>query len=96
MTLGIAIVGHGKMGQLIEKLAPEYGCEVRARFTSASSARNEALSRTTLEGVDVGMDPGGLGTHGAGTLEVPLEHRCPVQGAEGPEQRLLARRSQSG
>jgi 4-hydroxy-tetrahydrodipicolinate reductase len=56
MTLGIAIVGHGKMGQLIEKLAPEYGCEVRARFTSASSARNEALSRRTLEGVDVAIE----------------------------------------
>jgi len=56
MTLGIAIVGHGKMGQLIEKLAPEYGCEVRARFTSASASRNEGLSRKTLQGVDVAIE----------------------------------------
>jgi 4-hydroxy-tetrahydrodipicolinate reductase len=56
MTLGLAIVGHGKMGKLIEKLAPEYGCEVRALFTNASSARHEGLSRQTLQGVDVAIE----------------------------------------
>jgi 4-hydroxy-tetrahydrodipicolinate reductase len=54
--LGIAIVGHGKMGNLIAKLAPDYGCEVRARFTSASAAHNEGLSRETLGGVEVAME----------------------------------------
>jgi len=32
MSLGLAIVGHGKMGKLIERLAPEHGFEVRAKF----------------------------------------------------------------
>jgi 4-hydroxy-tetrahydrodipicolinate reductase len=56
MTLGLAIVGHGKMGKLIEKLAPEFDCEVLARFTSASAARHEGLSRQTLRGVDVAIE----------------------------------------
>jgi hypothetical protein len=32
MRLGLAIVGYGKMGRLIEQLAPEYGfdaCKIR-------------------------------------------------------------------
>jgi len=33
MSLGLAIVGCGKMGRLIAQLAPEYGFDVRAKFT---------------------------------------------------------------
>jgi 4-hydroxy-tetrahydrodipicolinate reductase len=28
----IALVGYGKMGKLIEQLAPEYGCEVALKL----------------------------------------------------------------
>ncbi len=28
----LAIIGYGKMGKLIEQLAPEYGCEIQARI----------------------------------------------------------------
>ena len=37
MSRGLAIVGCGKMGRLIEQLAPEYGFDVRAKFTRANN-----------------------------------------------------------
>lgn len=52
MSLGLAIVGCGKMGQLIERLGPEYGFAVLARFSGQGNARGEALSHETLRGVD--------------------------------------------
>jgi prephenate dehydrogenase len=29
--MNLAIVGHGKMGRLIDRLAPEYGFDVKLR-----------------------------------------------------------------
>lgn len=56
MSMGLAIVGYGKMGRLIEQLAPEYGFEVRAKFNRRSNPRGQALSRQTLQGVDVAVE----------------------------------------
>jgi 4-hydroxy-tetrahydrodipicolinate reductase len=56
MSLGLAIVGYGKMGHLIERLAPEHGFEVRAKFDGNSNANTQALSHETLRGVDVAVD----------------------------------------
>jgi 4-hydroxy-tetrahydrodipicolinate reductase len=56
MRLGLAIVGHGKMGKLIERLAPEHGFEVRAKFDGGSNARSQALSHETLRRVDVAVE----------------------------------------
>ena len=36
----LALIGYGKMGQLIDRLAPEYGFEVVARVTSADAGRD--------------------------------------------------------
>jgi hypothetical protein len=33
MSIPLAIVGCGKMGRLVEQLAPEYGFDVRERFS---------------------------------------------------------------
>ena len=53
MSSGLAIVGYGKMGRLIEQLAPEYGFEVRARFDidniSALSANSLAGNAAAVE-----------------------------------------------
>jgi 4-hydroxy-tetrahydrodipicolinate reductase len=54
--LGLAIVGHGKMGRLIEELAPQYGFDVRARFTSANNTQGEGLTPDSLRGVDVAVE----------------------------------------
>ena len=56
MMLGLAIVGYGKMGKLIEQLAPEYGFEVRAKLRGADNVNGHALSHQTLRGVDVAVD----------------------------------------
>lgn len=56
MSLGLAIVGCGKMGQLIERLAPEHGFEVRAKFGGRNNERAQALSHETLRGVDVAAE----------------------------------------
>ena len=56
MTLGLGIVGYGKMGRLIEQLAPEYGFEVRAKFNGGNNARGAGLTRETLRGIDVAVE----------------------------------------
>lgn len=56
MSLGLAIVGCGKMGSLIERLAPEYGFAVLARFHGQNNAHAQALSHETLRGVDVAVE----------------------------------------
>ena len=56
MSLGLAVVGYGKMGKLIEQLAPEYGFEVRAKFHSSDNQHGQALSHHTLRGVDVAVE----------------------------------------
>lgn len=49
----IAIVGHGKMGRLVEELAPRQGFSVVARFTSANAG---SLSRETLAGATTAIE----------------------------------------
>jgi 4-hydroxy-tetrahydrodipicolinate reductase len=56
MTLGLAIVGYGKMGRLIEQLSPEYGFDVRAKFNSQNNPQGCALTRATLDGIDVAVE----------------------------------------
>ncbi len=56
MSLGLAIVGMGKMGRMCEALAPEYGFEVRARFDGANNASGAGLTREALRGVDVAVE----------------------------------------
>jgi 4-hydroxy-tetrahydrodipicolinate reductase len=56
MSRGVAIVGYGKMGRLVEQLAPSFGLEVRARISSAKSPQGSGLSRESLAGADVAID----------------------------------------
>jgi 4-hydroxy-tetrahydrodipicolinate reductase len=56
MTRGLAIVGHGKMGRLIEQLAPEYGFDVRLAVNSSTNARGAGLTLDSLRGVDAAME----------------------------------------
>lgn len=56
MMRGLAIVGYGKMGRMIERLAPEYGFEVRARFSGQGNAGARALTSQALAGVDVAVE----------------------------------------
>lgn len=56
MTRGLAIVGYGKMGQMIERLAPEYGFVVRTKFSGTENLGARALTAETLRGVDVAVE----------------------------------------
>ncbi|HXM99052.1 MAG TPA: dihydrodipicolinate reductase C-terminal domain-containing protein [Candidatus Dormibacteraeota bacterium] len=53
MSVGLAIIGYGKMGRLIAQLAPEYGFEVRATFTSANIS---SLSVAALNGASIAVE----------------------------------------
>jgi len=56
MSLGLAIVGYGKMGRLIAQLAPEYGFDVRAKFSRESNLHDAGIVRDFLRGVDVAAE----------------------------------------
>ena len=53
MTTPLAIVGHGKTGRLVSQLAPEYGFDVRACF---SSSNIETLSSQSLRGATIAIE----------------------------------------
>jgi len=53
MSLPLALVGLGKMGSLIEQLAPEYGFDLRARF---SRSNIDTLSAQSLRGATVAIE----------------------------------------
>jgi 4-hydroxy-tetrahydrodipicolinate reductase len=54
--MNLAIVGYGKMGRLIETLAPEYGFNVKARLNRANNGAFEALTKESLAGIDVALE----------------------------------------
>lgn len=56
MSCGLAIVGSGKMGRLIEQLAPEHGFDVRAKFTRENNLHDAAITRECLQGVEVAVE----------------------------------------
>jgi 4-hydroxy-tetrahydrodipicolinate reductase len=53
MSLPLAIVGCGKMGSLVEQLAPEYGFDICAKFSQSNIG---TLSRETLRGAAVAIE----------------------------------------
>jgi 4-hydroxy-tetrahydrodipicolinate reductase len=56
MARGLAIVGYGKMGRMIERLAPEYGFEVRARFGGKENPGSKALTAESFRGIEAAVE----------------------------------------
>jgi 4-hydroxy-tetrahydrodipicolinate reductase len=56
MGLRIAIVGYGKMGHAIERLAPGHDCEVARIVRSSENTNAVALNRDSLSGIDVAIE----------------------------------------
>jgi 4-hydroxy-tetrahydrodipicolinate reductase len=54
--MNLAIVGYGKMGRLIERLAPEYGFYVKVCLGRQNDGHYELLTRENLHGVDVALE----------------------------------------
>ena len=47
----LLLIGHGKMGKLVESLAPSYGCQVAAVATG-----HQTLTEQMTHGIDVAID----------------------------------------
>jgi len=54
--MNLAIVGYGKMGRLIEQLAPEYGFDVKLRLDVNNNAKFEGLTAENFRGVDTAIE----------------------------------------
>ncbi len=52
----LLIVGHGRMGRLVEALAPDYGFEVAGILEIDSNLDGSGVSAETCRGVDVAVD----------------------------------------
>jgi 4-hydroxy-tetrahydrodipicolinate reductase len=73
----LAIVGYGKMGRLIEQLAPEYDFQVGLKLDEFNNADGEGLIARNFAGMDVAIEfsiPGAVSgnVEGIAALGVPL------------------------
>lgn len=55
-TRNLALVGYGKMGRLIEQLAPEHDFEVKARLSSENNLNGKAINAEAFAGIDVAIE----------------------------------------
>lgn len=56
MALRLLLVGHGRMGRMVEALAPDYGCEIAGVVDPASPAHGGAPDDPRWSDVDVAID----------------------------------------
>jgi|SRR5579862_5826 len=54
--MNLAIVGYGKMGRLIEQLAPAYGFTVSLKLDEFNNANYEGVTAENFRGVDAAAD----------------------------------------
>ena len=52
----LAIIGYGKMGKLIEQLAPAYGFAVALKLDEFNNANYEGVTAENFRGIDVAVD----------------------------------------
>jgi 4-hydroxy-tetrahydrodipicolinate reductase len=52
----LALVGYGKMGRLLEQLAPDHGFEVALRLDGASNPGGAGLTAESVRGIEVAVD----------------------------------------
>ncbi|MBV9085490.1 MAG: hypothetical protein JOZ62_22675, partial [Acidobacteriaceae bacterium] len=55
-TKTLALVGYGKMGQLIEQLAPQHGFDVRLRLDEYNNAGGGGITASAFSEIDVGIE----------------------------------------
>lgn len=54
--MNLAIVGYGRMGRLIEGLAPDYGFDVKLRLNAQNNGGFEGLTKETLRNIDAAVE----------------------------------------
>ena len=55
-TKNLALIGYGKMGRLVESLAPESGFAVTVRLNANNNRHGEGITSETLSGVHVAVE----------------------------------------
>jgi 4-hydroxy-tetrahydrodipicolinate reductase len=55
-TKNLALIGYGKMGRLIEQLAPEYGFHVMLRLDERDNEGGQGITANAFCGVDVAVE----------------------------------------
>ena len=73
----LALIGMGKMGHVLDDLAPERGWEVVARIGAAGNEGGRAITRESLSGADVAIEfttP----TAAAANAKAAIAAGCPV------------------
>jgi len=99
MARGLAIVGYGKMGRMIERLAPEYGFEVRARFCGKENGGAKALTAESLGGIDAAVEftrPDAAAANLQKLLELGIPAVCGTTGWFGELQELRQKAAGNG
>ena len=56
MTMNLALIGYGKMGKLLEQLAPEYGFQVQLKLDEFNNANYEGITEESFRSIDVAID----------------------------------------
>ena len=54
--MNLAIVGYGKMGRLVEDLAPQFGFEVKARLNRGNNGAYEGLADGKFQGIESAVE----------------------------------------
>lgn len=54
--MNLAIVGYGKMGRLVEQLAPDYGFTVALKLDEFNNGNFEGVTPENFRGIDVAID----------------------------------------
>lgn len=52
----LALVGYGKMGRLVEQLAPQHGFDVVLRLSSTGNSHGRAITKQAFAGADVAIE----------------------------------------
>src|SRR5947209_6783711 len=55
-TKNLALVGYGKMGRMVEQLAPEYGFHVMLRLDERGNEDGLGITTTALCGADAAIE----------------------------------------
>jgi 4-hydroxy-tetrahydrodipicolinate reductase len=52
----LALIGYGRMGKLVEELAPNHGFEVALRLAGATNPGGDGITAESFRGIDVAID----------------------------------------
>lgn len=98
--LHIALVGSGRMGRLVGRLAPEAGATVVLRLDGSSNRGGTGLTRAAVQGADVAIDFSTAGAVMSGNLErlcdLGVDTVLGTTGWDGRRAELLAHARASG